>query len=273
MKLGIVVASENALPTAFAVLRGIAGGIECAARLGYDGIELAVRDGREFSYEQITKMAAPAGVEISAISTGQLFADKHLWLSARDNGVREAAADAFIDIIDMASGFGCFVNIGRARGFVEDGDDEASTAARFADSLALVAAHAEKRGITLVIEPVNRYETNYINSVGEGAALIDSLERSGIHGLKLMPDFFHMNIEDASMEDSLLRNKNRIGYIHVADSNRLAPGRGHINFGSLFDALAKIGYDGWLTLESLPKPSPEEAAKQAIDYLRRRYPA
>ena len=82
-----------------------------------------------------------------------------------------------------------------------------------------------------------------------------------------MPGVFHMNIEDASIIGSLKEAKDKIGYVHLADSNRWAPGQGHLNFSQIIDTLKSIGYDGYLTVEILPKPNPNTAAKMAIDYL------
>jgi sugar phosphate isomerase/epimerase len=272
MKIGVVVASENAMPNAFAVFRGLQNGMEQAARLGYDGVELAVRDGREFSAADIRRQAEGFGLQVCAISTGQVFAAQNLWLSARNGEIRRAAVSAFLDIIDMASQLGCPVNIGRARGFIEENDSEQDTTLRFADSLKILTEYAKERGVCLVLEPINRYETNYINSLEEAAALAAHLEKLGIHGLRLMPDLFHMNIEDADMDASLKRHAGRIGYLHAADSNRLAPGWGHQPFTRIFQTLAEIGYDGWLTAEILPLPSAGEAARQAATFLREFFP-
>ncbi|MCL2057440.1 MAG: sugar phosphate isomerase/epimerase [Oscillospiraceae bacterium] len=269
MKIAVVVASEGALPSAFTVFRGVGQGIGTAAELGYDGVELAVRDGSEFAPEYIDGLLRKHGMALSAVSTGQLFADRKLWLSARDEAVRKKAVREFLSIVNLASAFGCLVNIGRARGYVEDGDSYDDAAGRFTESMGAVASHAERRGVGLVLEPVNRYETNFINSVADGAALIDMLRHAGIGNVRLMPDFFHMNIEDASIEGSLREHRDLVGYVHAADSNRRAPGWGHLDFASLAGALQEIGYDGWVSVEALPLPDAKSAAGQAIAYLRR----
>ena len=85
----------------------------------------------------------------------------------------------------------------------------------------------------------------------------------------MMPDVFHMNIEDDHIGEALIRNREFVRYIHLADSNRHAPGDGHLDFNDIFSALGKIGYDGWCTVECLPFPDPETAAKRAV--LRHRY--
>jgi len=84
-----------------------------------------------------------------------------------------------------------------------------------------------------------------------------------------MPDIFHMNIEDASITDSLREAGDKISYVHFADSNRWAPGQGHLNFPEIIGVLKSISYDRFVTVEMLPKPDPDSAARMAIDYLRR----
>jgi len=85
-----------------------------------------------------------------------------------------------------------------------------------------------------------------------------------------MPDLFHMNIEDVSFRRAFESARDYISYVHVADSNRLAPGWGHMPFDEIFEILRDIGYDGYLTAEILPKPDPDRAAAQAAAYLLRR---
>jgi sugar phosphate isomerase/epimerase len=85
--------------------------------------------------------------------------------------------------------------------------------------------------------------------------------------VKLMPDLFHMNIEDASFRESFEAAREFITYVHVADSNRLAPGWGHLPFDEIFSILSDIGYQGYLTVEILPRPDPDSAARQAIRFL------
>jgi sugar phosphate isomerase/epimerase len=161
------------------------------------------------------------------------------------------------------------VNMGRVRGFIGQGETVDIAEQRFGESVREVAEYAGRLGVTLILEPVNRYEINFINNLDEGAALIDKL---AIPGLKLMPDVFHMNIEDASIEGNLQKYIDYIAYIHFADSNRLAPGWGHLDFGSIVNSLREAAYDGWVSVEVLPKPDPDAAAKQAIDCLRRFIP-
>ena len=104
-----------------------------------------------------------------------------------------------------------------------------------------------------------------INTLKEGLEVLKKLDRENV---KLMPDVFHMNIEEPSIEKSLIEARNKIGYVHFADSNRWAPGWGHLNFPKIVSTLKDIGYNGWITVEILPKPSSYEAAREAIKFLR-----
>jgi sugar phosphate isomerase/epimerase len=82
-----------------------------------------------------------------------------------------------------------------------------------------------------------------------------------------MPDVFHMNIEDAHIGDALARHAKLVKYIHFADSNRLAPGQGHLDFNDVFQGLEKAGFDGWASIEIFPKPDPDTAARQAAEFI------
>ncbi|HXK60056.1 MAG TPA: sugar phosphate isomerase/epimerase [Acidobacteriota bacterium] len=77
-----------------------------------------------------------------------------------------------------------------------------------------------------------------------------------------------MNIEDASFRQAFEAARDEIGYVHAADSNRLAPGWGHTPFDEIFAILRDIEYDGYITAEILPHPNPEAAAAQAVTFLR-----
>ena len=261
MKIAVAIATENALPTAFVVFRGIEESIRKAAEMGYDGIELALMDKDQVSVERVERLIREHGLEIPVVSTGQVFAGHKLWFTDPDAARRRRAVEIFKGLVDVAAEFRAMVNMGRVRGFIAEG--------RFAEAVREIATYAQPQGVDLILEPVNRYEINFINSVDEGAAL---LERLAIPGLKLMPDVFHMNIEDASIEGNLKKYIAHIAYVHFADSNRLAPGWGHLDFHSIVGALNAVDYTGWTSVEILPKPDPDSAAGQAIQHLRKFIP-
>ncbi len=207
------------------------------------------------------------GLAIPTVSTGRVFAEGRVWLTNPDPAIRRRAIGTLKGLIDTAAALGATrLNVGRVRGFIAEGEERDVAEARFFEAISECARHASASEITIVLEPVNRYEINYINSVWpEG---VDVVSRLGMANVKLMPDVFHMNIEDASIAGSLKAAGSHVGYVHLADSNRWAPGQGHTDFRAILEALESIGYDDWAAVEILPYPSADEAAQQAVDYLR-----
>ena len=116
------------------------------------------------------------------------------------------------------------------------------------------------------LEPLNRYEATYLNTVGEAADLCRAADHERI---QLMADLFHMNIEEADIPASLRAVAPHLGHVHLADSQRWLPGHGHTDFTSAFSAMREIDFDGWLALECMPTPGdPLENMRACVQYLR-----
>ncbi len=264
MKLSVAVAGENAPPSAFVVWRGFDRSIPKAAEFGYHGVELALKTADEVDPGRLARRLDEFGIQVSAITTGQVFAGLGLYFTHPDTAQRERTFQVFRDLMRLAADFGGIVNVGRARGFVADGQPRERTEALFIDMARRLCDEAAPLGVEIVIEPVNRYEINFINNLDEAAALLERVDRGNIG---LMPDVFHMNIEDARIGESLARHGRRIRYVHLADSNRLAPGQGHLDFGEVFAGLERAGFDGWAAIEILPIPDADTAARQAAEAI------
>ena len=108
-----------------------------------------------------------------------------------------------------------------------------------------VYAHAEKAGIRIAIEPLNRFETYLINRGDQAMALADAVGPNC--GVCL--DLFHMNIEETDILEAFRKAKGRIYDIHIADNNRFAPGMGTLDFPAIVKTIKEVGYTGALTLE------------------------
>ncbi len=264
MKLSVAIASKEAPSSAFVVWRGFEESIKKASRYGYQGVELALKSAADIDSDKLYRWLVQSGMEVSCISTGQVFSCLGLYFTHPDRTVREEAVRVFEGLISLAKDFGKMVNIGRARGFVGEGQTWEEAQRLFIDTARRISETAGRHGVTMILEPVNRYEINFINSLEEGAGILSELQRGNVG---LMPDLFHMNIEEDRIGKSIIQNGKHIKYIHFADSNRLAPGLGHIDFDEVFDALGQIGYDGWAAIEILPLPDPDQAAEQAARYI------
>src|SRR5205814_2633380 len=130
-----------------------------------------------------------------------------------------------------------------------------------AGALDYLGEQAARFGVPLMFEPLNRYETNLVNTVEDGVKLLASLSACNV---KLLADLFHMNIEEANPPAAIRAGTGHIGHLHLADSNRRPAGVGHTDFGPIAAALREIGYDGYVSAECLPYPDPDGAARLTI---------
>ncbi|MBP1930932.1 sugar phosphate isomerase/epimerase family protein [Ammoniphilus resinae] len=124
----------------------------------------------------------------------------------------------------------------------------------FAETLSELSEEAEKNHVRLFLEPINRYESFCFNQVKEVAEVCNMVSSPY---LSILIDSFHMNIEEDSIKRTIKQYDSLIGYVHLADSNRLVPGYGHVDFPELFRTLQTVGYDGFVTLECFIRNSQE----------------
>ena len=114
-------------------------------------------------------------------------------------------------------------------------------------ALKRLAIAAQAKGITLGLEPVNRYESNLLNT---GSQALEMIKDIGEPNVVVHLDIYHMNIEEQDLVSPVLEAGNKLGYVHIGASHRGPVGTGNIDFDSFFGALAKIGYKGTITFES-----------------------
>ena len=125
--------------------------------------------------------------------------------------------------------------------------------------------HADDVGAYILLEPLNRYETHFIRTLRQA---IEICEEVAIEHVKIMADFFHMNIEEADIPASLKEASKYLRHIHLADSNRWLPGYGHTDFKSAFETLKEVGYKYYMALECyVPEPK-EESLRKSLRYLK-----
>jgi len=117
------------------------------------------------------------------------------------------------------------------------------------EGLREAGAYAAERDVDLTLECWNRYETYWLNRLDQGVELWEEvgLDRGGVMG-----DTFHMNIEEDSIAEAIRRTGPTLNHVHLADSNRAAPGEGHIDFVPVLEALRDVDYGGYLSFELLP---------------------
>jgi sugar phosphate isomerase/epimerase len=237
--------------------------IRTIGELGFDGVELAVRDPTLLDPSAVADVARRAGVEVASIGTGQAFLQEGLSLTSEDPNLRRRAVGRVQRQVVFASVFGAPVILGLICGRL--GGSRRATDTRFVNALEQLLPHADRHRVRLLLEPINRYETDYLTTIDQVLAII---ERIRLSGLGVVADTFHMNIEEASIESALRRAGPHLGHVHVADSNRQAPGNGHLDFSRILAVLTEVSYQGYLSAEILPLPNPASAAAQSLLYLR-----
>jgi sugar phosphate isomerase/epimerase len=134
------------------------------------------------------------------------------------------------------------------------------------DSLNQLNKVGIKTGTIVYIEPLNRYEDNMINKLEDAMSLIKEGKFSHV---QIIADFFHMNIEEPSIRESLFNAKEYLGHVHLADSHRFQPGSGHLDFVPGFQTLREIGYEGYLAFECRVLGKPEQTLYQkSVNYIK-----
>lgn len=266
MKLSFVVATPDVKGTdATAYLGPLEPFFAHLQKLDYDGVELMIRDPKEIDAPALRNLLRQYGLEVPIVNTGRVFIDDGLHLMLPPGPARDAARERMCAVIDFAAAiadppagpFGAQINCGLSRGQMVRGQDRGEARAWAVDNLRYVAEHARRRGVKIALEPINRYQSTFINS---GQEAIELIHEVGAENLRLQMDVFHMNIEEASLSGSLIRYRDYVSHVHVCDTNRQAPGLGHFDFVEIVDTLAALGYEGHLAAE-LATPDQRRAAE------------
>ncbi|MDR0497435.1 MAG: sugar phosphate isomerase/epimerase [Treponema sp.] len=239
-------------------------GIEAAASLGFDGVEISVGNPGTLESKKIKSMVSDKGLEIVTLGTGQSYVDDGLPLVTDDSAVLNKTLERLKKVIDFAGERGSkYVTIGgiRAKAMYAGHDEMVK---RLAEPLNICAQHALECKVGILLEPVNRYEVSTIFRLEQAHAL---MKEAACENISLLYDVFHGNIEESSITTPIVKYANNIGTVHFADSNRLVPFKGHIPFFEIAHCLKAVSYSGYVTIEALPEPEDFIAAKQAIGAL------
>ena len=239
---------------------------EHALSYGFDGMELS-----GFPMIALAEEAIRDGVRVSAICAGYRG-----WLIDPEmENVRLARSD-IKRLLELGAelGVGCIVIpiYGRTRNLPGNGTGRSREEDErlFLDGMGELAEHAERVGGTLLLEAINRYENGLCVTVAHSLRLRQAI---GSPAVRTMGDVFHMNIEEADLGPALEEAGYTLGYVHLADSQRLEPGQGHLDFRPVFTALDRIGYRGYASLECRLSGPPEEVLPRSVEFLRRQMPA
>ncbi len=249
------------------------GGIEkccrTAASLGFDAIELFASAPNEVPVKTLKTLLDAHDLKLAAVGTGAGMLVHQLSLCDPDLEKRKLAKDFIRDMIRYGAQFGAPAIIGSMQGRWGGGVSRKQTLHWLRNALNKLGDLAGSEGLPLLYEPLNRYETDLCNTVEQGIALCQSLTTQHV---RLLADIFHMSVEEENPVDAIAAGKDWIAHVHFVDSNRRAPGMGHLDLGAIAKALTDSGYDRFVSAECFPLPDSETAAKSAITAYRQLLP-
>jgi sugar phosphate isomerase/epimerase len=232
-----------------------------AGALGFDAIEVFPPGPDAIAPATLRTLLDCNKLGLAAVGTGAGWVKQRLHLCLPDAAAREKARAYIRAIIDFAGPFGAPAIIGSMQGRFGDGVDQPTAWKFLSAALEELGEHARQYNVPLIFEPINRYETNLINTIDAGLKLIEPLATKNV---RLLADLFHMNIEEVDAAAALRAGGKFIGHVHFVDSNRRPAGLGHIDYRPIVEALQAIGYDRFASAEALPYPDSGSAAKQTM---------
>jgi D-psicose/D-tagatose/L-ribulose 3-epimerase len=233
--------------------------IASTAEAGYDLIEIPLLDP-----SSVDAPATRALLDEHGIGAGcSLGLSDETNVSSEDPAAvaagRRLLADALRATVELGSDY-----LGGVLYGVLGRHDAAVTERGYANAVEAMqelCSNAEREGVTIGLEVVNRYESNVLNTTEQGLRFLDDI---GAANATLHLDTYHMNIEEHGMAAAIERCGDRLGYFHVGESNRGPLGDGSVDFREAFTALDRIGYDGTITFESFSSAVVSPALTRAL---------
>ena len=215
---------------------------------GFETVEIPVE-----APEHIDPVKVKAAADKAGLAIGSICACMGPGRDFRGTAEEQATAMTYCKaLVDQAAIMGCPRLIGPIYSVVGKADavEPEQQKVEFAlvvKNLKVLAAFAATRDITLCIEPLNRFETDFLNTTDKGLALIKAV---GAKNVVLHLDTFHMNIEEKNQAAAIIKAGKTLGHFHACGSDRGTPGGDHIDWKPIVAALKKIGYQGDVVIES-----------------------
>ena len=251
--------------------------------MGFDHIEVPIELSNEVDYARAGELARERGLTVSAC--GAFGPDQDL--ISEDPEIRKGAMGYVRHCIESASALGAANLIGPmysavGRCWQQPSDERERDMEILSGELRELATQAGDKGVTLCIEPLNRFETSFINLASQAIELIDRVAHPSC---AIMLDTFHMNIEERSLREAINTVGPRLKHIHACENDRGAPGSGHVPWEEVAAGCRDIGYDGPVVIESFTSkvksiaraaaiwrslaPSQDELASEGLRFLRK----
>ncbi|MCL5032807.1 MAG: sugar phosphate isomerase/epimerase [Thermotogae bacterium] len=237
--------------------------------IGYDDIEIPLNEPKNIDIQIVKKLSKKFNINVTTSVALPLKAN----FMSENEKEREYANEFMKNCIKIANSIGSSV-LGGVIYSPWGGTNIVKTTQTFdflIEGLKDVSKYAKNLGVRLCIEPVNRFESNVINTADEGLSLI---EKIGSDNIFLLLDTFHMNIEEKNIVSTIKQVDKQIGHFHTCENDRGVPGTGHIPWKDIINALKEVKYENYLVFEAFKAPEtlksasiwrPNELTHDAID--------
>lgn len=225
--------------------------IDTSARLGYDAVELTTAlhlpvESTPERRKEVLGWIHDAKIVCSALH--YIFDGTIRLLSTEPEMMKKSVA-YMKKVVDVASDMECPTIIvgsgGKTRSFEKEWNKEEGVKC-MVEVIHKSGLYAQEKGVTLAIEAINRYETNFLNTLEEAVNFINMIN---LPNVRTMADTYHMNIEEVNPAETIRKYGYTLANLHLADSNRQAPGDGHFDFVSVAKALGEVGFQGYCSFE------------------------
>jgi D-psicose/D-tagatose/L-ribulose 3-epimerase len=215
---------------------------------GFDWIELPIEGLNDFDYAEAAVITRDNGLGVSIVAA--MGPDRDL--IHPDEAIRKNGSAYIRHCLEACQTMGAPNFVGPlysavGRTWQATAEERARDMDILVDQLSALADYAADHGVTLCVEPLNRFETSFINLAAQAIELVDRVDRPAC---QIMLDTFHMNIEETSLGDAIRAAGSRLRHLHTCENDRGAPGSGHVPWNDIAKALKEINYDGPVVIES-----------------------
>lgn len=224
--------------------------------MGFDGIEIHLNHPETLPVEKIKGKMQDTGMKCTFTAT---LEKKHNFLSSdskkRDQGINflKELMNIVAELEGDVLGGVIYAAWGEFTGKMRTNEEWDYSK----ESLLNAAEYAGKKGVVLALEPVNRYETYFLNTAEDARKLVEDINHPNV---RIHLDTYHLNIEEESFYGSIKTAGEYLYHFHVCENNRGIPGTGHIPWEEVYKALKEINYNRWAIIESFV-PAIEEIAR------------
>ena len=240
-------------------------GLDWMQQSGLDGAELCISHYNGIDVYAVKEELDKRGLGCSTLSTGQARGLEGLSLSGVPDDVVERTQKRFYEHIDAAAILGSKVTLGLMRGLGSTHNADADRA-QLREAMLPIADYARKKGVTVILEPINRYETILLNRGDEVYDFIVN-DLGNPDSIGILWDLFHANIEDRDFAQTIAKIGPKIKHVHVADSNRAFPGYGHTDLDSIFKLLYEAGFEEYASFECFNRPSVQKVLEETAPWV------